>query len=427
MIEITMPRLYDTMEEGTIATWHKHPGDHVRAGDVLVEIETDKAVMEYEAYDNGVLSEILVTEGQTVPIGAPIALLDATSADHQASAAAAAPPAAAPATAPAAGTAPAPDRTPATPAAPPTPTLEPTAAADRLVASPLVRRLAREHQLDLRDVRGTGPGGRIVRRDLTEMLEHRSQIHEAFTELRGQAVVLTDEKRGSEAVPVTSTRRVIARRMSESARTVPHFYAMAVADASPLVRMRRDLNGQLTAVGRPKVSVNDLVVKACALALREHPGVNSSYVDDTSTTMLVHRRINIGVAVASEHGLVVPVITDADQRTVTDIGAETHRLMSRASERRLTVEDMSGGTFTISNLGMFGVEQFTAIINPPEAAILAVGATTAEPVVVDGAVEAGYRLRYTLSSDHRVIDGALAAQFLQTLTTYLENPWTLVA
>ena len=418
MIEITMPRLSDTMEEGTIATWHKHPGDHVRAGDILVEIETDKAVMEYEAYDNGVLSEILVTEGQTVPIGAPIALLDATGAAHQASAPA--PMATAtPAVAPAAA--------PVPPPAAPAPSLEPSVAADRLVASPLVRRLAREHQLDLRDVRGTGPGGRIVRHDLTEMLEHRSQVHEAFTELRGPAVVVTDEKRGSEAVPVTSTRRVIARRMSESARTVPHFYATAVADAGPLVRMRRELNGQLAAVGRPKVSVNDLVVKASALALREHPGVNSSYVDDTSTTMLVHRRINIGVAVASAHGLVVPVITDADQRTVTDIGAETHRLMSRAEERRLSVEDMSGGTFTISNLGMFGVEQFTAIINPPEAAILAVGTTTTEPVVVDGTVEAGYRLRYTLSSDHRVIDGALAAQFLRTLTTYLENPWTLVA
>ena len=418
MIEITMPRLSDTMEEGTIATWHKHPGDHVRAGDILVEIETDKAVMEYEAYDNGVLSEILVSEGQTVPIGAPIALLDATGAAHQASAPAAVA-TATPAVAPAA----APVSRPAAPA----PSLEPSVAADRLVASPLVRRLAREHQLDLRDVRGTGPGGRIVRHDLTEMLEHRSQVHEAFTELRGPAVVVTDEKRGSEAVPVTSTRRVIARRMSESARTVPHFYATAVADAGPLVRMRRELNGQLAAVGRPKVSVNDLVVKASALALREHPGVNSSYVDDTATTMLVHRRINIGVAVASAHGLVVPVITDADQRTVTDIGAETHRLMSRAEERRLSVEDMSGGTFTISNLGMFGVEQFTAIINPPEAAILAVGTTTTEPVVVDGTVEAGYRLRYTLSSDHRVIDGALAAQFLRTLTTYLENPWTLVA
>ena len=421
MIEITMPRLSDTMEEGTIATWHKHPGDHVQAGDVLVEIETDKAVMEYEAYDNGVLSEILVSEGQTVPIGAPIALLDAarSSTDRQPSVSAPAPAAH--------ETAPAPGPTPVSSAAPPAPTLEPSVAADRLVASPLVRRLAREHQLDLRDVRGTGPGGRIVRRDLTELLEHRSEIHEAFTELHGQAVVLTDEKRGSEAVPITSTRRVIARRMSESARTVPHFYATAVADAGPLVRMRRELNGQLAAVGRPKVSVNDLVVKACALSLREHPGVNSSYVDETATTMLVHRRINIGVAVASAHGLVVPVITDADQRSVTDIGAETHRLMARAEDRHLTVEDMSGGTFTISNLGMFGVEQFTAIINPPEAAILAVGATTTEPVLVDGAVEAGYRLRYTLSSDHRVIDGALAAQFLRTLTTYLENPWTLVA
>ncbi len=420
MIEITMPRLSDTMEEGTVATWHKHPGDHVRAGDVLVEIETDKAVMEYEAYDSGVLSEILVAEGQTVPIGAPIALLDAPSAPRTTGAT--------PTPAPLPDAAPGPTAgVPARAATSPVASLEPSEAGDRLVASPLVRRLAREHNLDLRQVHGTGPGGRIVRHDLTELLESRTQIHEAFAELRGPAVVVTDEKRGSEAVTITSTRRVIARRMSESARTVPHFYATAVADAGPLVRMRAELNEQLTAVGRPKVSVNDLVIRASALALRQHPEVNCSYVDDTATTILVHRRINIGVAVASEHGLVVPVITDADQRSLSEIGVETHRLHALANDRRLTIDDMSGGTFTISNLGMFGVEQFTAIINPPEAAILAVGATTAEAVVVDGAVQPGYRLRYTLSSDHRVVDGALAAQFLRTLTTLLENPWALAA
>jgi pyruvate dehydrogenase E2 component (dihydrolipoamide acetyltransferase) len=193
------------------------------------------------------------------------------------------------------------------------------------------------------------------------------------------------------------------------------------------MKLRGDLNTQLVAAGRPKVSVNDLLVRASALALREHPLVNASYVDDTSETMLVHHRINVGVAVASENGLVVPVIEDADQKTVTQLGVETKKLVSLANDKKLTPTQMSGGTFTISNLGMFGVEQFTAIINPPEGAILAVGGTKREPVVVGEEIVPRYRMRYTLSADHRIIDGALGAQFLQTLTRLIENPWTIIA
>ena len=227
-------------------------------------------------------------------------------------------------------------------------------------------------------------------------------------------------------MPLSQVRRVIARRLSASAREIPHFYVTAAADAEELMRLRADLNARLTAAGL-KVSVNDLLIRAVALALRQHPEANVSYIDDESTTMLVHDRVNIGVAVAADSGLIVPVIQDADTKTVTQLGAEAKELVRLAGERKLTPAQTSGGTFTISNLGMFGVSDFTAIINPPEAAILAVGATIREPAVVGDEIVPRYRLRYTLSSDHRVIDGALAAQFLKTLTSLIESPWLIVA
>jgi pyruvate dehydrogenase E2 component (dihydrolipoamide acetyltransferase) len=300
--------------------------------------------------------------------------------------------------------------------------------ADRHIASPLVRRLAREHTLDLRMVRGSGPGGRIIRADLDELLAAAATEAE-FP--KGPTMPLTsgpllDARRGSEQIPFTNVRRVIARRLGESARTVPHFYATAVADAEDLVLLRRDLNEQLLATGRAKVSVNDLLIRACALALRERPLVNASYTNDTSASMLVHHRINIGVAVATKNGLVVPVINDADQKSVSQIGAEAKQLATQAGTKGLSLEQMSGGTFTISNLGMYGIKEFTAIINPPEGAILAVGATTREPVGVDESIVLRHRLHYTMSADHRIIDGALAAQFLQTLTHLIEHPLSLI-
>ena len=225
---------------------------------------------------------------------------------------------------------------------------------------------------------------------------------------------------------------MIARRLSASAREIPHYYVTAAADAEELMKLRATLNAQLADAGlasirHSKISVNDLLIRAVALALREHPEVNVSYGGDASTTMLVHDRVNIGVAVAAESGLIVPVIADADTKTVTQIGAEARKLVALAAERKLTQAQTSGGTFTISNLGMYGVEDFTAIINPPEAAILAVGATTREPAVVGDEVAPRYKLRYTLSSDHRVIDGALAAQFLKALTRLIESPWLIIA
>jgi pyruvate dehydrogenase E2 component (dihydrolipoamide acetyltransferase) len=500
VIEIKMPRLSDTMEEGAISTWRKHPGDTVAIGDVLVEIETDKAVMEYEAYQGGTLSKILVDEGQVAQIGAAIALID----DGTGSGASAAPADA--------------DNSPATdsPATPvdnsKVPSGEGNGAVDaaagtagraangaaangaaangaaasgaaangaadtRRMASPLVRKLARENRLDLSHVQGTGPGGRIIRADLSGLLSDTpaapatasasarqapptaalpasatppatplpasatppatrvpvaSQVaaHPAAAAAVAPSGTTGDpsDVRGSRAVPLSQVRRVIARRLSASAREIPHFYVTAAADAEELMRLRADLNARLTAAGRPKVSVNDLLIRAVALALRQHPEANVSYVDDEATTMLVHDRVNIGVAVAADSGLIVPVIRDADTKTVTQLGAEAKELVRLAGERKLTPAQTGGGTFTISNLGMFGVSDFTAIINPPEAAILAVGATIREPAVVGDEIVPRYRLRYTLSSDHRVIDGALAAQFLKTLTSLIESPWLIVA
>lgn len=423
MIEITMPRLSDTMEEGTIVAWHKKPGDVVAVGDILVEIETDKATMEYEAYEAGTLAEILLAEGSVASIGTPIALLEgasgATSHSHE--------PAAVVASSsedlPAAVVDVEDDHASARRTPPP---VEHEEDAERRIASPLVRRLAREHDLDLRGVRGSGPGGRIIRADLEHLLTATSADDARGAQMPLANGPLLDEKRGSEEVPFTSVRRVIARRLGESARSIPHFYVTAVADAEALVQLRADLNRHLEATGGTKVSLNDLLIRACALALREHPLVNASYVNDASATMLVHHRINVGIAVASNNGLVVPVIMDADQKTVSQLGAEAKKLATLAGTKGLSLEQMSGGTFTISNLGMFGVEEFTAIINPPEGAILAVGATVREPVGVGEDIVLRHRLRYTLSADHRIIDGALAAQFLQTFTRLVESPLSLI-
>ncbi|MCW4459735.1 dihydrolipoamide acetyltransferase family protein [Microbacterium sp. MPKO10] len=451
MIEITMPRLSDTMEEGAIATWHKKPGDAVAEGDVLVEIETDKATMEYEAYEAGTLSEILVEEGELVSIGTPIAKLDDGSGDSgsdsdsgsstsEVDKSAKEEPQKDESADAAAKTDESPSEGEKTSDAASTQSSETKSATaegdgERRFASPLVRKLARDYNLDLSTVEGTGPGGRIIRADIDPLLS------EAPSEKKAEAPKpeakaapkdapqpsADDERRGSEKQPISSIRRVIARRLGESAREVPHFYVTAVADAEELVTLRASLNEQLVAADRPKVSVNDLIVRAAALALREHPEVNASYVGDDADHTLRHSRINVGVAVASEVGLMVPVIDDADTKTVTQLGVETKKLAKLANEKKLSPAQMSGGTFTISNLGMFGVEEFTAIINPPEGAILAVGGTKQEAVVVDGEVVVRHRMRYTLSSDHRIIDGALAAQFLQTLTRLIENPWTILA
>jgi len=409
MTDITMPRLSDTMEEGTIVAWRKQVGDTLRVGEVLCDIESDKATMEFEVYEAGVLSEIVVDAGQAVAIGALIARVGG-----EGETASAVSTAISEVTAPSAEVA--------------APVVLPFAGNDErsgIIASPLVRRLARELNLDLSQVTGSGPGGRIIRADLDALPAHAAEAPQG-TPLPMAFGPMADEKRGTQEVPITPVRRVIARRLGESTRSTPHFYVTASANAESFVTLRQDLNSQLVATGRAKVTINDLLIRACALALRQHPLVNASYVSDTSPVMQVHQRVNIGVAVASNNGLVVPVIVDADAKSVSEIGVEAKRLVTLASTKGLSIDQMSGGTFTISNLGMFEVEEFTAIINPPEGAILAVGGTKKEAVVVGDEILAQHVMRYTLSADHRIIDGALAAQFLQTLTQLIEHPLSLI-
>jgi pyruvate dehydrogenase E2 component (dihydrolipoamide acetyltransferase) len=436
MSDILMPRLSDTMEEGVISAWHKKPGDKVTAGDSLVDIETDKALMEYEAYEDGVLGEILAAEGETVAIGAPIATLvaegETVPAARQAPAAEAASAANGQAAAAPAATvtdAPAPAANGAAAVAAPAQAVE-TAPANgarsRPPSSPLARRLARENDVDLTALTGSGPGGRIVRADIEAALKNApaapAPVPAPAPQAPSPAAPAVAEDPDVERVPLSRIRKVTARRLTESMQTTPHFYLTRIVDVGALLAFRKTLN---EALNPAKVSVNDLIVKACATALRANPVLNVSFTEDS---LLVHKRVNVGVAVALEDGLVVPVIRDADRKSVSQIGEETRELAGRAREQRLTPQEMSGGTFTISNLGMFAVDAFTAVINPPEAGILAVGATRKDVVVGDdGEFAARDRLTLTLSVDHRACDGATGAKFLGELAALLENPLRIVA
>ncbi|MEV0664967.1 dihydrolipoamide acetyltransferase family protein [Actinomadura luteofluorescens] len=427
MTEILMPRLSDTMEEGVISSWQKQPGDEVAVGDVIVDIETDKAVMEYEAYEAGVLEKILVAEGETAAIGAPIAVIAPAGGarpEPAPAAEAAAVPAAEPKPEPAAEAAPEP--APVATAAPPRANGRPAA---RPPSSPLARRLARDHGIDLTALSGSGPGGRIVRADIEAAVRAggpaapapAAALAPAAPTAPAPAVQARADDPDVEAVPLNRFRKVAARRLTESKREAPHFYLNREVDAEALLAFRATLN---EALAPAKVSVNDLVVKAVATALREHPAVNVSYTEEN---LLFHKRVHVGVAVAVEDGLVVPVVRDADRMSVSQIGRETRELAAKARDGKLSAREMSGGTFSVSNLGMFGVDSFSAVINPPEAAILAVGAVRDEPVVRDGQVVPGKRMTVTLSVDHRATDGATAAKFLARLAELLQNPLLIVA
>ncbi len=402
MVDVLMPRLSDTMTEGVVGQWLKDEGDIVQRGDVLAEIETDKATMELQAYDSGVLTRIIVPSGSTVPIGQPIAVIDEQTATT--------------ATKPVGGHA----ATPASLALPaearPAPPSRPAAP---VRATPLVRTLAREHGIDLARVTGSGPGGRIVRKDIDTVIDQRSVAAqpEAST-----PVTTAISGEGDERVPLSSIRRITAQRLTESA-AAPHFYLTAVADAGALQRLRAELNAEFADAG-PKISVTDLLIRACAVTLRTHLYVNSSWGGDH---LVRHSHVNIGCAVATDTGLLVPVIRDADRKSLTEIGVEAHVLIDRARAGKLTPDELTGSTFTISNLGMYGIDHFTAVINPPEAAILAVGAVQEEAVVRDGQLTAATTLKLTLSIDHRVLDGAAAAVFLEDVVKLLEHPLRILA
>ncbi|MEE2039834.1 dihydrolipoamide acetyltransferase family protein [Nocardiopsis sp. CT-R113] len=429
MSEIQMPRLSDTMEEGVISTWVKAVGDKVASGDVLVEIETDKAVMEYEAYEDGYLVKQSVSEGDTVPIGAVIGIIgDSPDAVPDDSGSAGSEPAQESADdAEAEETAPAAEES--APAEAPAPSTGGGEDGPRPRTSPLARRLAREYGLDINSIQGSGPKGRIVRADIEAAAKDggaRESAPAAKEErpapAAAQAAPAFDDGRDSEELKVSNVRKVIARRLSESKQTVPHFYLRRTIDAEALKGFRGQINEQLASTGA-KISFNDLIVKACATALKLHPAVNSSWVDDK---LLQHHRINVGVAVAVDAGLVVPVLHDTDKATLSEISTRTRGLAGKARDGKLKPQEMSGGTFSVSNLGMFGVDSFSAVINPPEAAILAVGAMRQEPVVVDGEVVVRNRISLELSVDHRAVDGAVGAAFLKDLAEILEEPMRII-
>ncbi|MGW4091587.1 dihydrolipoamide acetyltransferase family protein [Nocardia sp. NPDC004750] len=420
MPEITMPRLSDTMEEGVVVSWLKQVGDPVEQGEILAEIETDKALMELEAYDSGVLEQILAGEGARVPIGTPIGVIGDGSGTT-ASGPNGGTPAPADEQAPA-GQGTEPDTSPVPAVAVTEPTVDSHATVERKKTSPLARKIADELGVDITTVVGTGPGGRIIRRDVesahgaAELDPPRKVVPAPPSEL--PAPVAGDY----EEIPLTTIQRVSATRLTESKQQAPHIYLTNAIDVTDLFDFRAQVNATLAQTG-VKVSVNDLLLKAVAVTLRNNPSVNVSFAGDK---LLRHRGINLGMAVATPAGLLVPVLRDADRKSVSEIAAESRDKAERARERKLRTDEMSGGTFTISNLGMFGIEHFTAVINPPEAAILAVGAATDELRLDDGRVVTRKILRVTMSADHRAIDGAVAAQFLQQLKNLLEHPLRIV-
>ena len=419
-IVINMPRLSDTMTEGVVAKWHANVGDTVKEGMLLAEIETDKATMDFEAFpgQEGVLLHIGIGEGQTAPVDSLLCVLGAAGEDISAllqggaPAAPAAAPVAAPAVVPVAAPAAAPVAVPA-PAAvvsAPAPAPAPVLSSGRVVASPLAKRLAEEKGIDLRAVAGSGDGGRIVKRDVDSFVPETS------------AAVAAPNFTGAEGyvdAPNTQMRKTIARRLSESKFTAPHFYLKVTVDMSAAMAARAQLN----AVADAKVSFNDLVVKASALALRKHPAINSAWMGDFIRT---YHHVHVGVAVAVEDGLLVPVVRHADAKSLLAIGAEVKSFAQKAKDKKLQPSDWEGNTFTISNLGMFGIDEFTAIVNPPDACILAVGGIQEVPVVKNGQVVPGHTMKLTLSCDHRAVDGATGAAFLQTLKQYLEAPVTML-
>lgn len=430
--EILMPALSPTMEEGTLAKWHVKEGDTVSSGDIMAEIETDKATMEFEAVDEGVIGKILIEEGsEGVKVNTAIAILleDGETADDISSA-------------PAPSAAPAPDDTPseapvAAPSQPAAPAATQAKDGTRVFASPLARRIAADNGVDLNTVKGSGPHGRIIKADV-EGLSATSAPAAASpkadstapskpaiaTGPTADAVMAMYEGREYEEISLNGMRKTIAARLTEAKQSIPHFYLRRDIELDALLRFRGDLNKQLEGRG-VKLSVNDFIIKACALALQTVPDANAVWAGDR---MLKLKPSDVAVAVAIEGGLFTPVLKDAEMKSLSALSAEMKDLAGRARDRKLAPHEYQGGSFAISNLGMFGVDNFDAVINPPHGAILAVGAGAKKPVVgEDGELSVATVMSVTLSVDHRVIDGALGAQLLQAIKENLENPMTMLA
>ncbi len=453
--KVVMPKLSDQMENGKIIKWLKQEGDRVQSGDILAEVETDKADVEMEAFGSGVLRKILVPAGGEVPVGSLIGVIAEPNDDIGAvvsQAGGAAPAAAAPAPAPTPAAAPtaaagaaemasrpaavppqprredpaartpapaagptAPARPVAAPAAAPAPA-QPAAVPEgkgRVKASPLARKIAAQSGVDLRLLHGSGPGGRVVRRDVEAASTGGGAAAAAVAAPAAAGVEFEDR-------PLSAMRATIAKRMPLSKAPVPHFYVSSEVAMDRAWALREELNGL---EGQPKVSVNDFVIRACALGLLQHPGVNASFQGES---IRVFHRAHIGIAVALEEGLITPVLRDAHAKSLAQIATEARDLAERARARKLRAPEMSGATFSISNLGMFDVTEFSAIINPPEGAILAVGTVRKVPVVTDAGLGVGRRMMLTISCDHRVMDGAMGARFLQDVKHLLEEPLRLL-
>ena len=413
---IRMPRMSDTMTEGTFVEWHKKVGDTVKSGDILAEVETDKATMELENYVKGTLLYIGVEKGKSAKVDQIIAIGGKEGEDFQSLL----------------------NSENATPAEKKAPEVkeekappvkeekapevkeekavvnhEEQATDDRVKASPLAKKIAADKGIDIADVTGSGPDGRIIKKDVEQFVPQTKTASEEKQVVINIPQVVGEE--GHEDVPVSQMRKTIAARLSQSKFTAPHFYLTISVDMDNAIAARKSLKE----ISPVKISFNDLVVKASAMALRRHPAVNSSWLGDV---IRINKHIHIGVAVAINDGLVVPVIRFADNKSLAQISAETGDLAERAKNRKLQPQDWEGNTFTISNLGMMGIEEFTAIINPPDACILAVGGIQQVPVVKNGVVVPGNIMKLTMSCDHRVVDGAVGAKFLQTLKQYLEDP-----
>ena len=449
--KVVMEALSPTMEEGRLVKWLKNEGDQVKNGETLAEVETDKAIMELVARGEGVLRKRLLPEDETAPVGQLIAVIAAADENidaliGDAGGAAAAPASAAPPPAEVvantnetAGASPVPrtraeaqgeastppqekvasaPRAAPGPRAPAPPQPEPSGNGGRTRSSPLARRMASERGLDLQGVQGSGPGGRIIKRDIEAAVAAGVTAQPAAAAAGSRIAVPTGED--FRDAPLTQIRKTIARRLSESIGPIPTFYLTAEFDMERVAEMRT----AMAAMGDEfKVSFNDIILKAVATALAQHPEVNAHWLGDK---IRYFNRVHVGMAVAIEEGLITPVIFDADRKRMSEISHEAREVAKRARERKLKPEEYTGSTFSVSNLGMFGIDQFTAIINPPEVGILAVGALEEKPVVIDGELVHRKRMRVTTSCDHRVVDGALGARFLQTLRRLIENPLMLV-
>jgi len=418
---IEMPKLADTMTEGTLVKWRKNVGDKVEVGDVVAEVETDKATMEMEAFDKGTLHKYLVSEGQKVPIGAPIALLlgkgenppadgDLPAAKAQAAPAASAaqPAQSAPAASVQASEA------KAAPVA--------SSSSERVRISPFARKIAAEKGVDISSLQGSGPGGRIIARDVESGKAAAPKPSTAKTSVAAApaAVPATPAGAGDKQIPLSGMRRVIADRLLASKTQIPHFYLNIEVDAAPLMKLRAQLNEASESAGGPKLTVNDFVLKAVVAAAVKVPAVNASFAGDS---IIQYGSIHLSVAVAVEEGLVTPVIRDVQKKSLREISDAVKDLATRARNKKLKPDEYAGGTLTVSNLGSYGIESFSAIINPPQALILSIGAIVKKPVVgANDQIVAGQRMAIGLSADHRVVDGAVGAQYLAELRRLIENP-----